>query len=187
MIITYIRLCFIYRLLQLHELSLKLVLAVLQPLCLSFQACHCFFHFCSLLLSILAEFLFPNGKLSDLTLVLLRYMLQLIQLHTAHHILQGTCHDLRINPFSSKPSNEDNCQDISQNKVHLHKTVVSQVRVLQSHILHYTNPESIYNLHKMLKHVLKFYDIRSWQNLSHLLSTLIDRKKVTVEEFEIKL
>ena len=61
------------------------------------------------------------------------------------------------------------------------------MRVLQSNILHYSNPESIYNLHKMLNYVLKFYSIRSWQNLPHQLSTVIDTKKVMVQEYEIEL
>jgi len=39
----------------------------------------------------------------------------------------------------------------------------------------------------MLNHVLKSYGIRSWQNLSHQLSTLSDKKKVTVQEYEIQL
>jgi len=39
----------------------------------------------------------------------------------------------------------------------------------------------------MLNYVMKFYSIRSWQNLSHQLSTVIDTKKVMVQEYEIQL
>jgi len=39
----------------------------------------------------------------------------------------------------------------------------------------------------MLNNVPKFYGIRSWQNLSHQLSTLIDRKKIMVQEYEIQM
>jgi hypothetical protein len=56
-------------------------------------------------------------------------MLQLIQLHTTYQILVRTCHDLRINPFTSKPSNTDNAKFariFHKIKYIIHKTSVSK-------------------------------------------------------------